>query len=208
MSSSTSFSVRYCLHGHRSVVSSGDQPHQVLQVRLRSQSRMISRSPAAILQETSWTPMANAVFPLPLSALNGLLFLEAYIRQLLCSLDLPEGACEVIARKIASFVVELAGGNSDQVNLHVVALVDYIEEMAIVAEEAPAGAAKSAISRLKKEKVEEEVELGDCSVCLNEMNGGSEVIKMPCGHVYHESCILSWLNKNNSCPLCRTKLEQ
>ena len=26
---------------------------------------------------------------------------------------------------------------------------------------------------------------------------------MPCGHVFHDGCILPWLQKHNSCPVCQ-----
>jgi hypothetical protein len=30
---------------------------------------------------------------------------------------------------------------------------------------------------------------------------------MPCGHVYHEECIFSWLSKSNTCCNCRYEIE-
>ncbi|XP_057808924.1 uncharacterized protein LOC131023400 [Salvia miltiorrhiza] len=43
---------------------------------------------------------------------------------------------------------------------------------------------------------------GECTVCMEGFGsgGGREV---PCGHVFHESCIFRWLSIHNSCPLCR-----
>ena len=51
-----------------------------------------------------------------------------------------------------------------------------------------------------------------CSLCLNKIHHLSpNVIKLKCGHLYHESSdpdtdcrgIDIWLQKNNSCPECR-----
>ncbi|VVA10482.1 PREDICTED: E3 ubiquitin-ligase [Prunus dulcis] len=30
--------------------------------------------------------------------------------------------------------------------------------------------------------------------------------QVPCGHVYHETCIAKWLFNSNSCPLCRSPI--
>ncbi|KAL2239388.1 UNVERIFIED_CONTAM: E3 ubiquitin-protein ligase [Sesamum indicum] len=48
---------------------------------------------------------------------------------------------------------------------------------------------------------------GECSICLEELLKGevTEVIRLPCSHVYHEVCILGWLRKKQSCPICRAK---
>ena len=43
----------------------------------------------------------------------------------------------------------------------------------------------------------------NCSICLVDMSKGTEVtILKPCGHVYHFSCIKTWLKDNKTCPLC------
>lgn len=31
-------------------------------------------------------------------------------------------------------------------------------------------------------------------------------MKLPCGHIFHESCILSWLTNHQTCPYCRYKI--
>ena len=43
-------------------------------------------------------------------------------------------------------------------------------------------------------------ELDECPICL----GANEVdTKLPCNHLFCRSCIESWSNQNNECPLCR-----
>eukprot|EP00172_Hildenbrandia_rubra_P003032 Plantae.Rhodophyta-Hildenbrandia_rubra.ctg4413.p1 GENE.Plantae.Rhodophyta-Hildenbrandia_rubra.ctg4413~~Plantae.Rhodophyta-Hildenbrandia_rubra.ctg4413.p1 ORF type:complete len:932 (+),score=151.68 Plantae.Rhodophyta-Hildenbrandia_rubra.ctg4413:172-2967(+) len=48
-----------------------------------------------------------------------------------------------------------------------------------------------------------------CVVCCEDFTHGEKVRQMPCNrlHCYHESCIMEWLGRHNSCPICRTKLE-
>ena len=45
-----------------------------------------------------------------------------------------------------------------------------------------------------------------CPVCLSLLDEEDEVKKMPCSHVFHSKCILPWLQKVNSCPVCRHEL--
>lgn len=40
-------------------------------------------------------------------------------------------------------------------------------------------------------------------MCLKEHELGETVKKLPCKHTFHSECILPWLSKTNSCPLCR-----
>mmetsp|Transcript_28801 Transcript_28801/g.77951 ORF Transcript_28801/g.77951 Transcript_28801/m.77951 type:complete len:250 (-) Transcript_28801:72-821(-) len=47
--------------------------------------------------------------------------------------------------------------------------------------------------------VEEDI----CVVCQEAMPAGSKAKAMPCGHKFHDECLLSWVKKSNSCPTCR-----
>ncbi|XP_055341910.1 E3 ubiquitin-protein ligase AMFR-like [Paramacrobiotus metropolitanus] len=44
---------------------------------------------------------------------------------------------------------------------------------------------------------------GPCSICWDTME---QARKLHCGHIFHESCLLSWLEQDVSCPICRTTL--
>jgi hypothetical protein len=43
-----------------------------------------------------------------------------------------------------------------------------------------------------------------CSICLDEIEAGSSILKLSCEHVYHSACIIRWYTENNTCPICRT----
>ena len=40
-----------------------------------------------------------------------------------------------------------------------------------------------------------------CSICLNEIV--TDYMRLPCGHVYHTSCIMRWKKIKQQCPYCR-----
>ena len=42
---------------------------------------------------------------------------------------------------------------------------------------------------------------------MSAMQGPSSPVKLPCGHFFHYSCVRKWLERVNSCPLCRTSLK-
>ena len=46
-----------------------------------------------------------------------------------------------------------------------------------------------------------EAETGsECAVCLEALETGR---KAPCGHVYHEACLVRWAHQSTACPMCR-----
>lgn len=45
-----------------------------------------------------------------------------------------------------------------------------------------------------------------CSVCWDDFKLDETVRKLPCSHLYHENCIVPWLNLHSTCPICRKSL--
>jgi Ring finger domain len=46
-----------------------------------------------------------------------------------------------------------------------------------------------------------------CSICLGEYEEGEKLVRLPCGHIYHEDCVSSWTTNHTRCPLCNCDLE-
>ncbi|XP_015782986.1 E3 ubiquitin-protein ligase AMFR [Tetranychus urticae] len=44
----------------------------------------------------------------------------------------------------------------------------------------------------------------DCAICWDKMEAAR---KLPCSHLFHNSCLRSWLEQDTSCPTCRTSLK-
>ncbi|OWM69299.1 E3 ubiquitin-protein ligase SIRP1-like [Punica granatum] len=64
-------------------------------------------------------------------------------------------------------------------------------------------ARKEAIEALPTVAVKE---TSQCSVCLDDLEMGTEAKEMPCKHKFHGKCILPWLELHSSCPVCRFQL--
>jgi hypothetical protein len=48
----------------------------------------------------------------------------------------------------------------------------------------------------------------NCSVCLSDFEKDETgVCNAPCGHLYHQSCLIPWLKKHNTCPECRAEFK-
>ncbi|KAL2536724.1 E3 ubiquitin-protein ligase [Forsythia ovata] len=64
-----------------------------------------------------------------------------------------------------------------------------------------------AIKSLKRKRIEDENNgFQSCMVCLDEFFKGSEVISMPCSHMFHINCIKKWLITSHYCPICRFEM--
>jgi hypothetical protein len=42
-----------------------------------------------------------------------------------------------------------------------------------------------------------------CTICYCEFEELEKVMELKCKHLYHEECIVKWLEKNPKCPVCK-----
>ena len=76
---------------------------------------------------------------------------------------------------------------------------------------APGPAAAESIAALPKKKLDEQLlgpeGKGECSVCMDDVHIGDEVVSLPCSHWFHETCASAWLSEHNTCPICRKGID-
>lgn len=46
----------------------------------------------------------------------------------------------------------------------------------------------------------------DCAVCLELFKVGETLMRLPCSHKFHSSCLEPWLQNNTYCPCCRMSI--
>ncbi|GMT28955.1 hypothetical protein PFISCL1PPCAC_20252, partial [Pristionchus fissidentatus] len=46
-----------------------------------------------------------------------------------------------------------------------------------------------------------------CFICMDQFTQvGDRVAEMTCGHIFHTDCIIPWLKRNKTCPVCRAEV--
>lgn len=84
---------------------------------------------------------------------------------------------------------------------------DELLNMGFDQDQLPPPASKELVASLKSRLVTTDDE--KCAICLlpNENLDGQKYLKLPCNHEFHDSCILPWIQKTNSCPMCRQEMK-
>ncbi len=59
---------------------------------------------------------------------------------------------------------------------------------------------KQFIKNTRKTKQEKD----DCVICMDNYSENHKCSELYCGHKFHHSCILEWMNEKKTCPLCNT----
>lgn len=49
----------------------------------------------------------------------------------------------------------------------------------------------------------------ECAICSDTFKESEKVTVLPCGsqHIFHETCIKTWIRINSVCPMCRTPIQ-
>jgi hypothetical protein len=59
----------------------------------------------------------------------------------------------------------------------------------------------SDLSKIPNEKKE-------CVICLTKYELNDKVILLPCTHMFHTECIKSWFKNQDTCPICKIKINE
>lgn len=76
----------------------------------------------------------------------------------------------------------------------------------------PPPASAEVIDNLPTKKIDKSM-MGDdgkaeCSICMDNVELGTDVAVLPCTHWFHFDCIKSWLVEHDTCPHCRKSIAQ
>ncbi|KAK0413448.1 hypothetical protein QR680_006813 [Steinernema hermaphroditum] len=63
------------------------------------------------------------------------------------------------------------------------------------------------IERLPMTKVTAEQTDKLCTTCRDNLHEGEEVGRLDCGHLFHRPCIVPWLQRHSTCPVCRDRID-
>ncbi|CAN6566770.1 unnamed protein product [Malus baccata var. baccata] len=130
---------------------------------------------------------------------------KAVSRVLSGLINVPLRTLLSVADTIVREALRARARGTSLVHMEALIKVEVVEESdddGVNVEPAFVPATKSSIDMLERVRVE--ASLGFCcSICISEIGAGTEGLRMPCLHLYHENCIVEWLETSRFCPLCR-----
>ncbi|KAL3745976.1 hypothetical protein ACJRO7_014990 [Eucalyptus globulus] len=69
------------------------------------------------------------------------------------------------------------------------------------------GVSRGAIEKLERKSYSVGEAHRYYSICLEELDEKYKVMEIPCSNLLHNRCIVKWLERNNSHPLCHGKVQ-
>ncbi|TMW83550.1 hypothetical protein EJD97_001383 [Solanum chilense] len=67
-------------------------------------------------------------------------------------------------------------------------------------------ASESSIELLEPMEDDERNSNDECLVCLDELGEETDVLRLPCTHMFHDQCITKWLRNSHYCLLCHFEM--
>ena len=58
----------------------------------------------------------------------------------------------------------------------------------------------------KKDIIDRNLFNETCVICLENYEKEDKITTLECNHIFHHQCIVSWVENDNTCPLCRVTL--
>lgn len=47
----------------------------------------------------------------------------------------------------------------------------------------------------------------NCVICICNIEENEKIRKLPCHHIFHDECIMTWLSNHSTCPICKISLK-
>jgi hypothetical protein len=63
----------------------------------------------------------------------------------------------------------------------------------------------ASLEHIKKMKIGKSEK--ECSICIKKFIQGEIIRLLKCKHIFHDACLLPWLDKHSQCPNCRSDLK-
>lgn len=121
---------------------------------------------------------------------------------------LPNAALLQVASALSNFS-EAEGAERDRLGQHVESLLSQLAETDPSVSGAPPASA-DAIRNIPTVNVRKSAQGSSatvsCPICTEEFEMNEPAKKLPCDHLFHIDCILPWLKRHCSCPMCREEL--
>jgi hypothetical protein len=88
---------------------------------------------------------------------------------------------------------------------------DFDEEMDDPFYEGPKGLNKTILDNMEISKIKDVEKLDNdkkkCTICLENYVNGDDSIALPCIHIFHATCIKTWLKNQSTCPICKYEIK-